>query len=102
MNLDPHMFGSIPYTALNAQLWEWKAKGLIDSILVNPFPHPSHAHIANILGFENIRDMIEHWSDESTHTLKLLCGPHGFTIYKMLVIKWEAKVNGTNEESTTI
>src|SRR5258705_6116936 len=94
--INVHMCGSIQYTAFIAQLWEWKSKGLIDSVLVNPFPHPSHRHIANILGYKDIQHMIAHWSDESSHTLELLCGPHGFTIYKILVIKWEAKVNGTD------
>jgi len=97
---DWYMLGSIPYTHLNGRLWEWKSKGLIDSVLVNPFPHPSHRHIANILGYKDIKQMTEEWTDESTHILKLLCGPHGFTIYKMLVIKWKDKVNETDTGPT--
>jgi len=91
------MLGSLLYTAVNRQLWKWKAAGLIDSVLVNPFPHPSHRHLSDILGYEDIQHMTEEWKDESTQTLKMLCGPHGFTIYKMLVIKWEDKVNHKEE-----
>lgn len=90
------MMGSVLYGAFNGRLWYWKSKGMIDSILVNPFPHMSHRHLADILGYSDIKDMTENWNENSTNTLKLLCGPHGFTIYKMLVIKWEAKVNGTD------
>jgi len=89
------MIGSILYGNFNGQLWYWKSKDMVDSILVNPYPYFSHRHIADILGYKDIKDMTENWDETSTHTLKLLCGPHGFTIYRMLVIKWEAKVNGT-------
>lgn len=89
------MLGSVLYSHFNGRLWEWKAQGKVDSILVNPFPHPSHRHIADILGYEDIQQMTESWTPESTRTLKLLCGPHGFTLYKILVIKWEDKINGT-------
>jgi len=95
------MLGSILYGDFNNRLMEWKAKGMIDSILVNPYPYFSHRHIADILGYDNIRHMTENWNETSTHTLKLLCGPHGFTIYKMLVIKWEAKVNGTKRNNSS-
>lgn len=85
--------GSVLYSHFNGRLWEWKSQGKLDSILVNPFPHFSHRHIADILGYDDVVHMTEHWTDESTYTLQLLCGPNGFTIYKMLVIKWEDKVN---------
>jgi hypothetical protein len=87
------MIGSTLYSAFNGCLWHWKAKGLVDSILVNPFPHMSHRHMADILGYKDIKDMTENWSDESTETLKRLTGPYGYTFYKILVIKWEDKVN---------
>jgi len=91
------MLGSILYSAFNGRLWHWKSKGMINSILVNPFPHMSHRHIADILGYADIQQMTAHWRDESTQTLKLLCGPNGYTIYKMLVIKWEDKVNANHQ-----
>jgi hypothetical protein len=102
-NLNPphfgeeHMLGSVLYSAFNGQLWHWKSKGLVDSVLVNPFPHMSHRHIADILGYDDIQQMTEEWKDESTETLKRLCGPHGYTLYKVLVIKWEDKVNHKEE-----
>jgi len=94
------MMGSVLYSAFNDKLWYWKSKGMVDSILVYPFPHMSHRHIADILGYDDITQMTENWNENSTHTLKLLCGPHGFTIYKMLVIKWEAKVNDAHNRTT--
>ncbi len=92
------MLGSAPYSDLNHRLWYWKANGMVNSVLVNPFPYFSHRHIADILGYKDVKDMAENWNEKSTDTLKLLCGPHGFTIYKMLVIKWETKVNGSKSK----
>ncbi len=97
---DWFLLGSIAYAELNSQLWQWKSKGLIDSILINPYPQPSHRHIADILGYKNTKDMTENWNEKSTNTLKLLCGPYGYTVYKMLVIKWEDKINHDSGETS--
>lgn len=84
------------YYDFNDKLWAWKANGMVDSLLVNPWPYMSHRHMADILGYDGVRAMAEGWKDSSTDTLKLLCGPHGYTVYKMLVIQWEDRVNGGN------
>lgn len=97
---DEEMLGSVLYGQFNGQLWHWKSKGMVDSILVNPFPHMSHRHIADILGYKDTTQMTEEWKDESTETLKRLCGPHGFTLYKVLVIQWEDKVNHEADRKT--
>lgn len=96
-----NMLGSELYWAFNGRLWHWKSQGLIDSVLVNPFPHMAHRHIADILGYRDVKQMAEEWREDSTETLRRLIEPHGYTIYRILVIKWEDKIHAMDMETRT-
>lgn len=70
---------------LNQKLWNWKAEGKIDTILVNPFPHFNKKHITWVLGYKNTLLMDEFWSDKSEELLSKMNGPNGFLVYNVLL-----------------
>lgn len=62
---------------------KWRDDGLVKHIHWAT-PH----HLANLLGFRHIDHLMDDGdTDEVIHTLKLLNGPNGLTVYKMLMIK---------------
>lgn len=83
----PSPFGTEVYRTFNTHLWKWKADGRIKSLLVNPFPHFSSGHVSHLLGYKDAADMADNWKDTDLETLKRLCGPHGFTLYKVLLVQ---------------
>lgn len=81
-----HMFAPV--------LWKWKAEGRIISTLVNPWPHMSHRHLADLLGYDGVRHMVENWNDDNNETLKRLCGPHGWVYYRTILAQRGMEVTG--------
>lgn len=53
---------------------------------IGAYPQLPHRHIAALLGYANVIDMWDKWKDDDSRTLDALCGPHGYAIYRMLLI----------------
>lgn len=78
------IFNSNSYLGLCERLHCWKY--INGGVYLVPYPQLPHSHIAALLGYATVIDMLEEWKDDDSRTLDALCGPHGYTIYRMLLI----------------
>ena len=88
--------------AAGHRLIEW---GVVSPSKIAPYGlgdkgDPVYAHLAWLLNYEDGEHFMFGFRETDREKLKWLVSPHGLTIYKMLVIKWEAKVNGTDYGTT--
>lgn len=51
------------------------------------YPNIIDEHLASILGYVDTVEMQQNYREESTATMELLCGEHGWAIYQMLLAR---------------
>lgn len=78
------LFSQNGYVELCERIHLWK--DINGGVYLVPYPQLPHRHIAALLGYANVIDMLEEWKDDDSKTLDALCGPHGYAIYRMLLI----------------
>lgn len=64
----------------------WDRQGLLKVNMAN-----KTAHLIFLLGKNNINDLLYKMTAEDEHLIKLLAGPYGWTVYKMLEAKRHVK-----------
>lgn len=53
----------------------------------------AQSELMSILGYESLIEMQDNFTDKDIGICRALSGPHGLTIYKMLLIRDEAKTS---------
>lgn len=56
----------------------------------NPYNHSMVGHLCWLLGHKGVSEMLRNYTDEDARVVRLLAGPHGYTIYKALLARREA------------
>lgn len=69
-------------------LWQWVGSGKVQ-VMNGQYPHTNFKHWSWLLGYETVQDMIRHTKPEHAATIRSIRGPHGLTIYKMLLARHE-------------
>lgn len=65
-----------------AAICDWIDEGKLDEI------KNLDDHLAHLLGYRDYEHLMLQQDEAATHSLILLDGPHGLTVYKMLMVKW--------------
>lgn len=74
----------------NLQHWKTIHHAVTNNPEVNPFPYNSFKHVTWLLGY-NWNDFRDQYTDEDRETLKKLYGPHGYTLYQVLLTRRRAQ-----------
>jgi len=68
-------------------LIDWGVVEKVPIINIGMGDDPAYTHLAWLLDYPNGEIMMYNFREEDREKLELLCGPHGPTIYKILVLK---------------
>jgi hypothetical protein len=76
------------FRALKRWCFDGKLEGeLTETDFDGRWPNTADNYIAQLYGYEDSTAMLREWNDELVGKMALLAGPHGWSVYKMMLAK---------------